>query len=103
MLNDLDWDTLKQRREQAKATMFYHVVHGLVAVPTTPFLIPASVIATRGHSMKYLIPQPSVNAYLYFFYPSVMKIWNQLPQQVRGLQAAATEDHHLNTLYIDGF
>ena len=79
MLNDLDRDTLKQRRQQAKTTMFYRVVHWLLAVP---FLIPASVSATRGHNMKYLIPQPSVNAHLYSVFPSTMRIWNQLPQQV---------------------
>ena len=82
MLNDLDRDTLKQRRQQAKATMFYRVVHGLVAVPTTSFLIPASVSATRGHNMKYLIPQSSVNAHLYSVFPSTMRIWKQLLQQV---------------------
>ena len=56
MLNDLNWDTLKQQRQQANAIMFYRVVHGLVAVATAPFLIPAAVSATRGPSMKYLIP-----------------------------------------------
>ena len=82
MLNELGWDTLQERRQQAKATMFYRIVYGLVYVPTTPFLIPSTVSATRGHSMKVLVPQSSVNAHMYSFFLSTTRIWNQLPQQV---------------------
>ena len=82
MLSELGWDTLQERRQHAKATMFYRIVYGLVCVPTTPFLIPATVSATRGHSMKFLVPQSSVNAHMYSFFPSTTRIWNQLPQQV---------------------
>ena len=82
MLNELGWDTLQERRQHAKAKMFYRIVYGLVCVPTTPFLIPATVSATRGHSMKFLVPQSSVNAHMYSFFPSTTRLWNQLPQQV---------------------
>ena len=82
MLNNLGSDTLQERRQMAKTTMFYCIVYGLVAVPSTPYLIPVAASGTRGRSMRYLIPQSSVNAHLYFLFPSTMRIWNQLPQQV---------------------
>ena len=81
MLDELGWDTLQERRQQAKATMFYRIVYGLVCVPSTPFLIPTLVSTTRGHDMKFLVPQSSVNAHKYSFFRSTTRIWNQLPQQ----------------------
>ena len=33
MLNNLGWDTLQERRQMAKTTMFYRIVYGLVAFP----------------------------------------------------------------------
>ena len=77
MLADLQWNTLQQRRMQSKTVMLYRVVHQLVSILVTPFLIPARV--SRGHNMKFAIPQSLVNAHLYSF-PSIIRIWNQLPQ-----------------------
>ena len=47
---DLHWNTLQERRMQVKSAMLYRIVHNLVAIPVTPFLIP--VRTSRGHSMK---------------------------------------------------
>lgn len=79
MLADLKWNTLQDRRLQSKTVMFYRIVHQLVAIPATPFLIPTR--ASRGHTMRYLIPQSTVNVHLYSFFPSTLRIWNQLPQE----------------------
>ena len=50
MLADLKWNTLQQRRIQSKTVMLYRVVHKLVSIPVTPFLIP--IRASRGHNMR---------------------------------------------------
>ena len=76
MLADLEWNTLQQRRRQSKTVMLYRVVHQLVSIPVKPFLIPTR--ASRGHNMRYAIPRSTVNAHLYSFSPSVIRIWNQL-------------------------
>ena len=51
MLTDLHWNTLQERRMQVKSAMLCRIVHYLVAIPATPFLIP--VRTSRGHSMKF--------------------------------------------------
>ena len=79
MLADLQWNTLHQRRVQSKTVTLYRVVHQLISIPITPFLIPARVFG--GHTMKFAIPQSSVNLHLYSFFPSDIRIWNQFPQQ----------------------
>ena len=100
MLDEFGWDTLQERREQAKAKMFYRIVYDLVCflsfsiyclalaysllcIPSAPFMIPTLVSTTRGHDMKFLVPQTqsSVNAHKYSFFPRTTRIWNQLPQQ----------------------
>ena len=78
MLTDLHWNTLQERRMQVKSAMLYRIVHNLVAIPVTPFLIP--VRTSRGHSMKFFIPQSTMNSHLYSFFPSTIRIWNQLPE-----------------------
>ena len=88
MLTDLHWNTLQKRRMQVKSAMLYWIVHNLVAIPATPFLIP--VRTSRGHSMKFFIPQSTVNSHLYSFFPSTIRIWNQLPEcaiSARSLEA----------------
>ena len=82
MMNELGLETLQERGRYAKATIFYRIVYGLVCIPSTPFLNPTTARATRGHNMKFLVPQSSVNAHMYSFFPSTIRIWNQLPQQV---------------------
>ena len=78
MLTDLHWNTLQERRMQVKSAMLYRIVHNLVAIPVTRFLIP--VRTYRGHSMKFFISQATVNSHLYSFFPSTIRIWNQLPE-----------------------
>ena len=51
MLADLHWNTLQERRMQSKSVIFYRIVHNLVAIPATPFLIPAR--ASRRHNMRF--------------------------------------------------
>ena len=77
-LTDLHWNTLQERRMQVKSAMLYRIVHNLVAIPSTPFLIP--VRTSRGHSMKFFISQSTVNSHLYSFFPSTIRIWSQLSE-----------------------
>ena len=100
MLSDLQWNTLQQRRMQSKTVILYRVVHQLVSIPVTPFLIPAR--ALRGHNMRFLTPQSTVNAHLYSFFPSAIRIWNQLPSSLVSAPSLETFRDQLpsNTMYI---
>ena len=88
MLADLEWNTLQQRRMQSKTVMLYRVVHQLVSIPVTPFLIP--IRASRCHNMRYAIPRSTVNSHLYSFFPSAIRIWNKLPTSTVSAQGLET-------------
>ena len=84
---------------QFKTVMLYRIIHDMVAIPTTPFLIPAR--ASRGHSMRFCCPKSIMNALIYSFFPSTVHMWNQLPEYDVSSPSLETfkKRRPLNTLY----
>ena len=78
MLDKLRWPTLSDRRYYLTAAMMYKIVHGLVAIEASSYLTPITS-ATRGHLKRYLHIQTRTNAYYHSFFPSAVRIWNNLP------------------------
>jgi hypothetical protein len=84
MLNQLKWQSLHDRRLISQATMFHKIINQQVHIP-----LPSNIKILRqdrclryfGHS-QYTFPPPSVNAYQFSFYPSVIRVWNQLPTNI---------------------
>jgi len=81
MLQFLGWNSLEERRGQYSLVMMYKIVHGLVVIPTTPYLLPASY-GTCGHSSKFLVPSTRVNAFRYSYFPATIMSWNGLPAHI---------------------
>ena len=77
LLADLQVNTLQQRRMQCKTVILYRIVHQLIGIPTTPFLITGRF--SRGRNMRFMYTQSSVKAHLYSFFPNAIRLWNQLP------------------------
>ena len=110
ILADLQWSTLQQRRMQRKTVVLYRVVHQLVSISDTPFLIPARV--SKGHNMKFAIPQSSVNSFPNLCHTSLEPApsVSSLSTKLGGLQGPASiqlhvhVDQHQNfNLYINCF
>ena len=58
-------------------------INHLVDIPANPFLIPISTVhSTRGHNMRFMQPMTQIDSYMYSFFPSAIKIWNDLPLNV---------------------
>ena len=88
MLTQLEWETLEQRRLKARVTMCYKIIHSIVAIPSIQFV--PTVVTTRGNQLKFVQIQSRTNYYKYTFFPAVIPLWNQLPQDV-----ASAEDLEL--------
>ncbi|KAH3821396.1 hypothetical protein DPMN_123160 [Dreissena polymorpha] len=69
------------RRQAAKVVMMYRIVNNLVDIDSRSVLIPAGV-HTRGHANRFIVPFTTVNAYQYSFFPTGIRLWNGLPEQV---------------------
>ena len=80
MMQQLNWPTLEQRRYEAKAIMMYKILNDLVQVNHSDLVYNSSV--TRGHSLRLLHLLTRVDVYSYSFFPSSIRIWNKLSEDV---------------------
>ena len=92
MLQQLNWSSLEQRRNNFDLIFMYKIVHQLVAVPV--YYLPTASIryakddtvyrcqtnnSTRNN-MKFLTFHCKINAYQHSFFPRVVIPWNKLPE-----------------------
>jgi len=82
MLNQLNWPTLEHRRNQAKLCMLYKIINNLISVPHDHLTQSPTTTITRGHSIRYTQLAARTNVYLHSFFPSTIKLWNSLPNEI---------------------
>jgi len=80
-MQQLGWNTLEVRRNQARAVMMYRTVDGMIAIPASLYLTP-NTRNTRRHGCKFRVPAGCVDAFNYSFFPTTIRIWNQLPNDI---------------------
>ena len=68
------------RRANAKLVMIYRIMYGLIDIPAPDFLHP-STLSTRGNTLRYIIPYCRTDIYRHSFFPSAIRLWNQLPDR----------------------
>ena len=103
MLQNLDLPTLQQRRRHSKIIMLHRIRHQLANVPTTTYITPA----TRN-TQHYNLPYARTEVYKSSFFPSTIKLWNNLqpaiinsttiPQLRQALQSTPTSGRRGVTL-----
>ena len=80
MLQELNWNTLEERRKKAKVIMLYRIVHQTVAIPSQPYLIPRGASSsTRGHDQRFQVPYSRLQCHQQSFIPSTIRLWNNIP------------------------
>ena len=94
----LGWPSLRARRLQAKAVMMYRIVNNLVAIPENVHLTRRET-STRGHNARFLQPHTRVRAYKHSFFPSTIRIWNTLPEELT--QKPSLESFKLGVAKLD--
>ena len=79
---NLKWDSLKERRAKSKATLVYKARNKMCHIPTED-LIPNNSKVTRRSRDGYMVPRSRTNAHLFSFYPSAIRLWNGLPNEIQ--------------------
>jgi len=75
--------TLARCRNEQKAIMMFKIINYLVDILANTFLIPIpNGHSTRGHNMRFRQPLTQTDSYMNSFFPSAIKIWYNLPQNV---------------------
>ena len=98
MMQQLGWPTLLARRSQAKAVMMYKIVNKLVDIPEAVHLTRRES-STRGHNARFHQPYTRVLAYKHSFFPSTIRIWNSLPENLT--QKPSLESFRLGVTKMD--
>ena len=81
MLQSLSLNTLEERRQQARLTLLYKILNGVVAVPPEELGIHRNPRATRGLATKtkLLVPRCNTTIKASHFVSRTIPQWNQLP------------------------
>ena len=81
MNSNLGWETLQQRRTQAKLVMMYRITYGLMTSQPQLFITqPLSVQEATPCATYHHTVGPTLTGAP--FYPSGKRLWNQLPEHV---------------------
>ena len=100
MLQDLNWRSLQNRRIDNSLVMFYKIVYGQVAVDPLSFLVPT--INTRAsrfrNSMSFQIPHSKLDIHLYSFFPSTIRLWNGLNDNLISAPSADAFHSHISNI-----
>ena len=83
MLKNLQWNTLQQRRLQAKATLMFKIWKDLVALRKPPTSL--NETSTRGNIVKLQVPYCRTDIHKASFYPSAIYLWNEIPLRTTAL------------------
>ncbi len=81
MLEDLEWDSLADRRLDLRLALMFKVVHGLVAVTAEDIgstLQPADGRTRASHQYKFKHIQTSTPQFRHSFFPRTISPWNKL-------------------------
>ena len=86
LYKETGWETLSERREKHKLTMFYKMVN-----KETPYylqnLVPNQIVNLHNHFTRQTQNTSEIrtrtNLYSDYFLPSSIKLWNKLPDQTR--------------------
>ena len=82
LVAQLGWESLSDRRMNARLSLLYKGLHGLAAVPVDQ--LQRSTRCTRYSGTDTFITLPSrIDCYKYSFLPRTVVDWNALPEHVR--------------------
>ena len=73
MLQHLDLPTLQQRRQHSKIIMLYRITHQLASIPTATY-----IASSTRNTQQYILPYARTHVFKTSFFPSNIKIWNDL-------------------------
>ena len=81
MVKSLGWEPLKERRKSHRLIMMYKVMHGLVCIPESSYMIQTSDSRTRGAN-RLIQHHTNIAAYKQSFFSRTIQEWNRLPNAV---------------------
>lgn len=96
---DLGWDTLQERRTKHKLVVFYKIINGLTPSYLSD-LIPPLVQENSAYSLRnsndIQLIRARTNVFFNSFFPSTIRAWNDLPEDVKSARTVSAFKYRLN-------
>ena len=80
--------------------MLYRITNQLFAIPIQPYPQPSSV-TTRGLHLRYMILFCQTDIYSRSYFPSTIRLWNQIPHKVVTCPTLVTFNGRVATIMSD--
>ena len=100
LLVELGWDTLQSRRDKHKLIIFFKITHGL-SPNYLRDLVPPLVQETSNYNLRNAnnIQTFASNTNLFYnsFFPSSVRAWNALPEEIKQATTVSAFKNKLNT------
>lgn len=81
MLLHLNWNTIESHFQHLRLQMFHKIVFNHVDV-SLPGYVSYRARHTRSTAFKFIQIGSTVDAYKYSFFPSAIRLWDNLPEGI---------------------
>ena len=99
LFSELGWESLQTRRDKHKLIIFYKILHGLAPnyladlVPPLVQNISSYNLRNSDHIQNF---QANTNLFRNSFFPSTIRAWNSLPDDIKQAPSVASFKYRLN-------
>ncbi len=69
IMANLQWETLEERRQNARLSMFYKIIHNKVEIDHTQYMTPSIRPTRSSHHLSFQKPHTSLDYYKFSFFP----------------------------------
>ena len=93
ILEQLKWESLKQRRKDSRLTRFIMLYKGLKGAASIPMddLVPPNRRTRNHHSLAFQTPLAGTDIYKSSFFPQTIKDWNSLTDSLSSASECAED------------
>ena len=96
MLEELGWQSLQERRKQARLCMLYKIKHDMVAIDAKQYITPMNRPTRHTNSQAYVVLSKStVDYHQQSFFPRTVREWNSLPESTVSAPSLPSFRSHL--------
>jgi hypothetical protein len=82
LIEQLGWQSLEERRRQARLGFMYKMTNNLVDIPSDRYLTPATRHSRHSNNKSYITHSTRLNIHKYSYFPRTIIQWNALDDTV---------------------
>ena len=82
ILQELQWPSLEQRRQQIRLSIMYKIHHQDIAIPIPDYIHRQTAQTRQYHPQRFRTMKANSNTYKYSYFPRTITQWNSLPTSV---------------------